>query len=248
MHPPRHRVGERPSQSFEEASVQSDGLTLRGWLYRTSQPRRGLLVYLHGVTDNRKSGIWLAERFGAQGWDVLLQDGRAHGDSDGDICTFGFFEKHDISRWLDRYGEDRVVLFGTSLGAAIALQAAAIDPRVRGVVAISTFSDLRTIANERSPWFASKGQVAAAIRQAEQMGHFAADEVSPAKAAAQIHVPVLLLHGAADDETRPAHSQRVYAALAGPRKLLLVPGAKHYDVLSGANAWAVVDAWFAALE
>ena len=248
LHPARHEVAARPPLPFEEVAIETDGLTLRGWLFRTSAPRRGIMVYLHGVSDNRWSGVGLAQRFVPQGWDVLVYDSRAHGQSDGTECTYGFYEKNDVSRWLDRYGEGRVVLFGASLGAAVALQAAAIDGRVRGVIAQSTFSDLRTIANDRAPFFASKGQVAEAIRQAEQAGHFPADEVSPLKAAAQIHVPVLLLHGADDDETGPAHSQRVYAALAGPKKLFLVPGAGHNDVLSGPEAWVIIEAWLAALD
>ncbi|HYV65365.1 MAG TPA: alpha/beta hydrolase [Myxococcales bacterium] len=248
LHPARRKAASQPPLPFEDVSVDNDGLTLRGWLFRTSAPRRGIVVHLHGVSDNRWSGVGLAQRFGPRGWDVLVYDSRAHGESDGTECTYGFYEKNDVSRWLDRYGEGRVVLFGASLGAAVALQAAAIDGRVRGVIAQSTFSDLRTIASERAPFFASKGQVAEAVRQAEQIGRFSADEVSPLRAAAQIHVPVLLLHGEDDDETRPAHSQRVYEALAGPKKLLLVPGAGHNDVLSGSEVWAAIDAWLDALE
>jgi len=44
--------------------------------------------------------------------------------------------------------------------------------------------------------------------------------VSPAAGAARIRIPVLLIHGEADTETPPQHSQRVLAALAGPRRLI----------------------------
>jgi fermentation-respiration switch protein FrsA (DUF1100 family) len=57
----------------------------------------------------------------------------------------------------------------------------------------------------------------------------------------------MLVHGEADRETPPAHSQRVFAALRGPSKrLLLVPGAGHNDALSGA-AWSEVDRWLEAV-
>jgi pimeloyl-ACP methyl ester carboxylesterase len=46
-------------------------------------------------------------------------------------------------------------------------------------------------------------------------------------------VPVLLIHGAEDTDTPPAHSQRVFDALKGPKQLILVPGAHHNQSLSG---------------
>ena len=50
------------------------------------------------------------------------------------------------------------------------------------------------------------------------------------------------MHGAADTETPPAHSERVFAALAGRKKLRLVPGAGHNDALRS-EVWTEVDAW-----
>jgi len=58
---------------------------------------------------------------------------------------------------------------------------------------------------------------------------------------------VLLIHGADDRETPPEHSRRIEAALAGPRRLLLVPGAGHGGALAGREAWDVIGAWLAAL-
>ncbi len=69
--------------------------------------------------------------------------------------------------------------------------------------------------------------------------------MNPAAAAAKIHAPVLVIHGADDRETPPAHSERVYAALAGPKKLVLVPGAHHNDALTP-EAWRQIDDWIAS--
>ena len=77
---------------------------------------------------------------------------------------------------------------------------------------------------------------------AAQRGRFDVDAVSPAIAAAEIRIPVLLLHGAADVDTPPAHSQRVLAALAGPKRLMVVPGARHNEALGG-NAWGEIERW-----
>ena len=62
-------------------------------------------------------------------------------------------------------------------------------------------------------------------------------------AAAHISVPVLLIHGERDDETPPAHSRRIFAALPQPkRRLVLVPGAGHGGALT-ADVWRQLDAW-----
>ena len=62
--------------------------------------------------------------------------------------TFGFHEVDDVKRGIDLLGATRVVLIGESRGAAVALQTAARDSRVVGVVAGASFSDLSTIAAE----------------------------------------------------------------------------------------------------
>ena len=141
---------------------------------------------------------------------------------------------------LDRVATRPIVLMGTSLGAAIALQAAAVDRRVAAVVAVSPFSDLRTAAIERAPWFASKGNIAEAFRLAEAEGKFRVDDASPVAAAPRIAAPTLLIHGAKDDETPAAHSQRIFAALHDPKRLILVPNADHNHVID-AQVWREID-------
>jgi pimeloyl-ACP methyl ester carboxylesterase len=139
------------------------------------------------------------------------------------------------------------ILFGSSLGAAVALQAAAIEPRVRGVIAQSTFSDLDAIAQDRRPWIATAAEVEGALALAEQRGRFRVAGVSPRTAATHLRMPVLLIHGDADTETRPEHSRRVFDALAGPKRLILVAGAGHNDVLAREWVWVEIERWLARI-
>jgi pimeloyl-ACP methyl ester carboxylesterase len=244
LHPARRPVTQAPTGQFENVDLDV-GIHLRGWLFRTGRPRRGLVVYLHGVGDNRASGLGVAAHFTALGFDVLAYDGRAHGESGGDACTYGFYERRDLARVIDKMGGGPVLAFGVSLGAAVALQTAAEDPRIALLVTVAPFSDLWTAASERAPFFASRGNIEEAFRLAEAQANFRADDVNPAKAAVQIRAPVLVIHGAEDHETPPAHSERVFRALAGPKRRVLVPGAHHNDALT-ADAWREVDAWVAA--
>lgn len=242
LRPARSSVIAVPPAACQDEVFRGDGLRLRGWRCPTSTARRGTLVYLHGIADNRSGAVGVVERFGKRGLDVVAYDSRAHGESDGSICTYGFNEKRDLQRVLDTVQAGPVILLGTSLGAAVALQAAATDPRVTGVVAAETFSDLRTVATERAPFFFPAGLIDEAFRIAEEQGGFEVDSVSPVAAAAQIQVPVLLVHGAEDTHTPPDHSQRVLAALAGPSRLILVEGARHNESLR-AEVWDEIERW-----
>jgi dipeptidyl aminopeptidase/acylaminoacyl peptidase len=105
-----------------------------------------------------------------------------------------------------------------------------------------TFSDLRTVAAERARFFFTAGIIRRAFELAEQQGRFQADAVSPATAAARITAPVLLIHGAMDSDTPPGHSERVFAALRGPKRLILVPGARHNGSLR-AEVWDEIARW-----
>jgi uncharacterized protein len=242
LHPFRRPVDRVPSSPVESFTVESDGASLEGWRFVARGEPRGTLVFLHGVADNRAAGIGIAERFTARGFDVIAYDSRAHGESTGSACTYGYYEKKDLSRVIDTVGRTPVVVFGHSLGAAVALQAAADDSRISSVVAVETFSDLRTVARERARFVLTSSMIANVFSQAEVQGAFKVDEVSPVLAAGRIRRPVLLVHGANDGETNADHSRRVFEALRGPKELVIVPGAGHNGSLNQA-VWARIEEW-----
>lgn len=249
LHPARQPATRQPNRPFEAADFAGAGVSLKGWWFHAAaDAKRGTVVYLHGVADNRGSSIGVADHLVPRGFDVVAYDSRAHGESGGDACTYGDYEKQDLARVLDRVGASAsasaspIILLGSSMGAAVALQAAAGDRRVSAVVAVAPFSDLRTVATERAPFFASRGNIADAFALAEAQGHFRVDAVSPVAAAARITVPTLVIHGDADDETPPAHSQRIFAALHAPKRLILVPGARHGGALTP-QVWRELEAW-----
>jgi pimeloyl-ACP methyl ester carboxylesterase len=247
LHPARKPMTAQPPLPAENVEIAGEGVVLKGWLFRATGERRGTIVYLHGVADNRASVVGVAQRYVPRGYDVLAYDSRAHGDSTGDAVTYGYYEKRDLMKALDFLQVPSVALIGVSLGAAVAIQTAALDARVASIVSISTFSDLRTVASERAPFFASAGNIRDALALAETQGHFVVDEVSPVKAAGHLSIPVLLIHGAEDHETAPAHSERVYKALAGPKRLVLLPKTGHGVGLSEPT-WKMMDEWVAAAK
>jgi uncharacterized protein len=227
-----------------ERNWQGAGVELHGWHCAAAPgPRRGTIIYLHGIADNRSSGAGVIRRYARRGFDVIAYDSRRHGLSSGDVCTYGFYEKEDLRAVVNTVSNGPVVLIGTSLGAAVAIQAAADDPRISRVVAAEIFSDLETVARERAPFVLPSWAIRKAFAIAEQRGSFKVAEVSPVLAARRVAVPVLLIHGADDRETPPAHSERVLAALAGPKRLLLIERAGHNQSLNESSTWTAIDEW-----
>jgi pimeloyl-ACP methyl ester carboxylesterase len=244
LHPARHMPQRQPLRPFEPFEWQGAGVKLVGWWFHAPPGARGTLIYLHGVSDNRASSVGIAEHFVPLGFDVVAYDSRAHGESGGEACTYGYYEKQDLARVIDHLPRVPVVVMGTSLGAGVALQAAAEDRRIAAVISIAAFSDLRTAAVERAPFFASRSNLDEAFRLAEAEGHFRVDDVAPVAAAPRIACPVLLIHGDNDKETPSAHSLRILAALHDPKRLITIPGGGHGGGLTPA-VWSQLDAWLA---
>jgi pimeloyl-ACP methyl ester carboxylesterase len=246
LHPGRRPPKQDPTRAFESVKLEGAGVHLVGWRFRGEGPiKRGTVVYLHGAGDSRRSSLGIADHFVPAGFDVLAYDSRAHGDSQGESCTYGVYEKRDLALVLSHVEARPIILLGLSLGAAVALQTAAETPDVAAVIAIATFSDLRAVARDRAPFFASNRNIEDAFAIAEREGRFHVDEASPLAAAPHIKVPTLIIHGASDDETPPIHSQRVYDSLGGPKQLIYVPGAGHNNALN-ATVWRQLDQWLRA--
>jgi fermentation-respiration switch protein FrsA (DUF1100 family) len=191
------------------------------------------------VGDAKIGGVALARLWYSNGYNVFLYDSRQHGQSEGAYCTYGFYEKHDVSTAIDYLLKrtdvqpGNVGIFGTSMGAAIALQAAAIDPRIKGVVAEASFTDLRTIAVDyqrrivKLPWHFLRNF---AMSRSQKIARFKARDVSPLEDVKRLNTPVLFVHGTKDEFIDVEYSKILYEHATGPKDLLIIDGANHNDI------------------
>jgi fermentation-respiration switch protein FrsA (DUF1100 family) len=124
---------------------------------------------------------------------------------------------------------------GESMGAGIALQSAATDPRIEAVVAEAPFANLREGTYDyaglrKSPWL---GKTLFApftwtlLYRDEKLAGFPVAEVSPQKAVAARPFPVLLICDEKDVALPCRHSEMIYASARGPKQLWVVTGAYH---------------------
>lgn len=169
------------------------------------------------------------------GHNLLLIDQRAHGESGGKTISFGIKERFDILDWIDyareRFGEEKkIILVGVSMGAGTVIMAAGerLPDNVVGVIADCPFSapvDIieRVGADRGFPKFLIKPLVFSGARL---FGRFSLTECSPREAAARANVPILIIHGDADDFVPFSMSEEIQKA--NPSIMLeKIEGAEH---------------------
>jgi dipeptidyl aminopeptidase/acylaminoacyl peptidase len=254
--PLRHRqeiaalVRDKYHAGLQDISLQAaDGVTLRAWYVRPQQFNGSAVILLHGITDNREGVAGYGKIFLDHGYAILLPDARRHGESGGEIATYGVKESDDIHRWVDwLYARDLVPSqcvygFGESYGAALMLQSLAVETRFCAVAVESAFSTAREMSYERisrplhlKPWFGRTlglPVIASAVIYARLRYGIDLLQPSPLEAVEHSQVPVLLIHGDQDRNISPRHAVILAKAAPNHVQLWLVPGAGH------TMAWAV---------
>ncbi len=229
----------------DEAIDAQRQATLRAWLIQPQHSNGNAVILFHGLGDNRLGMTGYAELLLAHGYTVLMPDARAHGESGGDLATYGLIERDDVRRWFEwlDYTAHPTCIYGLgeSMGAAQLLQSLAIEPRFCAVVAESSFSNFREIAYDRmrqrfgtGPWVGRtvlRPVVEIALLIAQARYHVDLTQASPEEAVAHTRVPVLLIHGEVDSNISLRHSLRLVAH--NPElSLWQVPGADHCGAMS----------------
>jgi uncharacterized protein len=249
----------------EEFDVRAaDGVLLRGWKVRAANPGPSWVLLFHGVADNRFGVLEHARMLLLAGYNVTMMDMRAHGASEGPMATYGWLERNDTRAIVDallaseseRYESvqmtgqlhpsgagtptvSHIFALGESMGAGIALQSAAVEPRIEAVVAESSFANLREAAYDyaglrRYPWLGKTWFAPGTwtlLYRGESLAGFPAAEVSPEKAVAARAFPVFLICDAEDVALPCRHTKRIYDAAIGPRQMWIVPRAFHTAAL-----------------
>jgi dipeptidyl aminopeptidase/acylaminoacyl peptidase len=223
VRPPRLTIGVRPADvglAVEPLTIPTaDGLRLAGWV--AVRPGRPAVILLHGYPAEKRDLLPLAATLHRH-FSVLLIDLRYFGQSEGRVTTLGYRERQDLERAVDvleARGLGPVGVFGFSLGGAVALLAAAEDPRIRAVAAYAPFADLRLLGRDlyRGLWILREPLVG--LMRLWSRLFLGADITRPApvEAARRLTIPVLLIHSRADDQIPFHHARRLARALGANR-------------------------------
>jgi uncharacterized protein len=220
-----------------------DGVLLRGWKVRSASSSGDWVLVFHGVADNRFGVLEHARVLLLGGYNVVMMDSRAHGASEGSMATYGWLERNDTRAIVDTLeaAEHPRHLFalGESMGAGIALESAAVEPRIEGVVAESAFANLTEAAYDyaglrRYPWLGKTLLSPFAwvvVYRSQMLAGFPAAQVAPEKSVASRAFPVLLICDGEDVALPCRHTESIYAAASGPKQMWIVPHAFHTAAL-----------------
>lgn len=221
----------------EEVSITSfDGLKLYGKYYEYA-PGAPIELMFHGYRGSAERDLsGGVQRCFSLGRSVLLVDQRTSCKSEGNVISFGINESKDCLAWIDfmidHFGKDtKIILTGISMGAATVMIAAGNDlpENVIGVLADCGYSSAKdiikkTIREMKLPPDLLYPFVKLA---AKIYGHFDLEETSPLEAIKNCKLPIIFIHGEADDYVPCEMSRQVYEACPSPKTILTIPGAGH---------------------
>lgn len=219
----------------EELHIETaDGLKLVGWFFDAGS--KNTFVIVHGYNSRGwTDGVALAYRAYNRGYNVLISDNRACGESEGEYLTFGVRESEDIARWVElvakRIPDGDIVLQGTSLGGATVCMCSAMElPNVKAIISDCAFTSMRAEFEHMSKMFlhfVAKTMLNAEERVTKKKFGFDFTSQSPIESIKQARYPVFFVHGRADTFIPYASAEELYSACPTEKQLLLVDNCGH---------------------
>jgi len=195
-----------------------DGVELHGW-WIPHRRALGTVLYCHGSSGSITHQVEVLAALGQLRANLFAFDYRGYGRSTGEPSEAGLFR--DARAAWDHLVEElavrpeEILLFGHSLGGAVAIDCA-LDRAAAGLVVESSFTQVRDMARASYPGLPLHLVARNQFRSIHKVGRLA--------------LPKLFIHGGSDERVPPEQGRRLYEAASEPKELYLVPGAGHNDV------------------
>ncbi len=223
----------------EAAEFQSgDGLTLRGW-YIPAENSVKTIIICSGANGSLDADVPVAPWLHEAGFNVLLFDWRAHGQSEGEVVTLGFNERYDLIaavQFAKSKGAERIGVLGFSMGGTVAIATAAVYEDIHALVVDSPFVTIvsavagglieRGLPDGAAYVLARLLLITACLRT--RLNLF---EIDLARWIGRVAPrPLLLMFGEQDMIVPKVESDLAFAHAGEPREIWRVPEAAHRDL------------------
>ena len=221
--------------------THDDGSRMHAWWVQAQQPTHRVAVIVHGYKRQALSMLKIGYMFHHElGYNILLPDLAAHGQSDGDAIGMGWHDRLNVLQWADAANNmfrgdstmtDMVVL-GISMGAATVMCASG-EPQPPYIKAYIEDCGYTNVWDE----FASEAKNQFGISEFPLLYTTSAlcklrygwsfGEASPLKQVAKCKLPMLFIHGDNDSFVPTWMVKPLYQAKPQPKQLWLTPDAEH---------------------
>ena len=227
------------SSNVKQVKINSfDGLKLNAYNVQNQNSNR-YIIMVHGIWSSKKFNYPRAYEFDQRGFNTLIIDQRASGDSEGDYYTYGQKESLDLILWINylisKDPSVQIALYGVSMGAATVMMAAANDlpGNVKCIIEDCGFSSAEEefdnfIKTEYKIKF-SKPVLMMLENQLKKKLGINFDDMSPKKVLETNEIPILFIHGEADTFVPFEMSKKLYNHNKGYKKYYPVPDAIHTE-------------------
>lgn len=212
--------------SFQAIKLETiDGINLAAWY--TPTQNGALILVAHGYNAARSAQMH--SLFAQHGYGVISWDARAHGQSQGEICTFGYLESRDVQAALNFASmQDEVKhigAFGESMGAVTLIQAATDQPRIEALIADSAFASIEDMLERVIPHPIFRPFIKFFIERETQLSM---QDLRPIDAIQNISPrAVFIIQGDADLTVAPESAKLLFDAAGEPRQLWVEAGIGH---------------------
>lgn len=221
-----------PDTSYETVYLTTEGLKLEGWMVKARDPK-GTIAMFHGHGGNKSDILLEAQQFRRLGYNTFLLDFRAHGNSDGNTCTIGVKEADDVQlvyNYLKGIGEQHIILWGVSLGAASITRAVSIHHiKPDKIILELPFGSLLQAVEGRVKMMHLPAQpISSMLTFWGGVEHgFWAFSNRPSEYVKDIKCPVLLQFGELDNRVSREEDNDISKNIFAPKTVVMYSGAKH---------------------
>ncbi|MEI8385817.1 MAG: alpha/beta fold hydrolase [Nitrosomonadaceae bacterium] len=240
---PASTAVESLSSDFPAESVRiplDNGSRVHGWLAKGTQGG-GVVLLVHSVRSNRLEMLSRGRFLNKQGYGVLLIDLQAHGETPGKRITFGLRESDDVEAAItflhNTFPFERIGAIGVSLGAA-AIVLSKHPQRLDAVVIESLHPTIEeAVENRLRLHLGEYGTILLPVVMAQLAFYLdtSINELDPISRIKELNAPLLMIAGSADQHTKVAETERLFAAAQHPKEVWIVPGAGHFNMHSYAG-------------
>ena len=240
---PRSIITNVPTFPYDTVTLKTgNGLFIDGWYSKPDSNAKGTVILVHGIAANKGLILGEAADFRFQGYNVLMIDFRAHGNSGGNIATIGMRETEELKLAYDYIkgkGEKKIFLWGCSMGAVVVIKTVsqyALQPS--GVILEMPFASLQTHLQARARALGFQGfpEKPFGFFVSWWMGverGFNGLRYKTTNYTKDLKCPVLYQWGTQDNYVLRKETDKVYGAIASAnKKLVIYENAGHESLLA----------------